>query len=179
MGPYLTFSDRIAMMARMVVPYAILFFLFMLNGIVIPPPLSFLFKAPFFLMAVYYWSIYRPTFMPPLVVFLAGICLDLLQGVPLGCNALLFLLARMVVVDQRRFLVSQMFGTLWLGFSFLNALFLVFEWGLFSLLSFQFSPFPDFMKSLFFGIALFPLVYLVLHATHKILPASSLGGTTL
>ncbi len=163
----------------MVVPYAFLLLLFFLNGVSIPTPVSVVFKAPFFLMAVYYWSVYRPTFIPALLVCLAGFVLDFLDGTPMGANAFLFLLCRMIVVDQRRYLVSQTFSMIWLGFVFLHVLFLCLKWVIYSIVYFTWTAVPEMPYSLFFGFALFPLIYVLLHMAHKMLPAPSLKGKPL
>ena len=58
--------------------------------------------APLLALAgLYYWTIYRPEFLPPSFVFLCGFVLDLLSGGPLGVSSLLFLLTRVVVLPQR------------------------------------------------------------------------------
>ncbi len=45
--------------------------------------------APLFaVMVVYFWTVVRPSLMPPLAVFLAGLALDLLTWTPLGFWAL-------------------------------------------------------------------------------------------
>src|SRR3989442_15724675 len=52
------------------------------------------------LAGVYYWTVYRPELLPPSVVFLCGLVLDLLSGAPLGVSPLLLLLARSLVLSQ-------------------------------------------------------------------------------
>ena len=92
MGPRHSFLDYLALAGRMLVPYSFLAALFILGVVSVPYPLSAFFKAPFLLMAIYYWSIYRPTLLPPLLVFFAGLALDFLTGMPPGLSAVLFLL---------------------------------------------------------------------------------------
>ncbi len=179
MGSYLTSTDRVGAVLRMVFPYAFLLLLFFLNAVSIPTPVSVVFKAPFFLMALYYWSVYRPTFMPAFLVCVAGLVLDFLEGIPVGANALLFLLCRIIVVDQRRYLVSQTFSMVWLGFVFLNIIFVCLKWMIFSLVYFRWASMPEIPSSVFFGMAFFPLIYLLLHMVHKMMPAPSLKGKPL
>ena len=68
------------------------------------------------LMAVYYWSIYRPDLLPLVATFLLGLVQDSLSGTPLGLNVLVLLLVQGVVVSQRRFFHSQTFLVEWWGF---------------------------------------------------------------
>ncbi|MDB5405490.1 MAG: mreD [Rhodospirillales bacterium] len=85
--------------------------------------------APLLALAgVYYWTIYRPDFAPPLAVFACGIVLDLLDGGPLGVGALLLLLARAAVLPQRRFFVNRLFPFVWMGFTMIAAGAILFLW---------------------------------------------------
>jgi rod shape-determining protein MreD len=59
--------------------------------------------------------IYRPDLLPPLATFLLGLVLDLLSGTPLGVSSLLFLIARSIVIRQRRFFVNRPFPFVWMG----------------------------------------------------------------
>src|SRR5258707_3477054 len=69
------------------------------------------------LAGVYYWTIYRPELLPPSAVFLCGFVLDLLSGAPLGVSPLLLLLARSVVMAQRRFFVNRLLPFVLAGFT--------------------------------------------------------------
>ncbi|MCC6597610.1 MAG: rod shape-determining protein MreD [Alphaproteobacteria bacterium] len=169
MRPYLTWMDRFEFVWRAAMPYGLMTLLFILNVISVPYPLSILFKAPFFLMAVYYWSIYRPALVPPWMVFLSGLLLDLLSGLPLGLNALLFVLCRWAAVDQRRYLTSQNFFIVWIGFAFLNVAYVLAQWFVFLLVYRHFYPFSEIGFSLALGTALFPAIYIFMHLSHKLL----------
>lgn len=71
----------------------------------------------FTLMAVFHWTVYRPELLPVSAVFAIGLLLDLLNGTPyVGLSALTLLLARSVVMGQRRFFVNRAFPVMWLGF---------------------------------------------------------------
>ncbi len=73
--------------------------------------------TPFlFLMAVYYWSIYRPDLLPPAAVFAIGILQDILTGGPVGMLALVLLLVQALAVSQRTVLLGQVFSVEWAGF---------------------------------------------------------------
>jgi rod shape-determining protein MreD len=170
MGSYLTLTDRLFFAARMVLPYAVILLLLIMSVMSAPAPLSLIFKAPFFLMALYYWTIFRPSLLPVWLVFLIGLLLDILSGLPLGLNAIIFIVCRIVILDQRRFLMSQSFFMNWLGFSILNSAYQVSQWLLFSLLALRWISFQDLWPPLVLGILFFPVISVVLHLTHKILP---------
>jgi rod shape-determining protein MreD len=85
--------------------------------------------APLLALAgVYYWTVYRPDFAPPLAIFACGVVVDLLDGGPLGVAPLLLLLARTVVLPQRRFFVNRLFPFVWMGFTVLAAGSILFLW---------------------------------------------------
>lgn len=85
--------------------------------------------TPFFaLIAVYFWSIYRPELLPVWAVFLFGVLQDLLTGAPVGITALVLILVWAVAVSQRRVVLGQSFGVEWAGFMLVAAGAGVFAW---------------------------------------------------
>jgi rod shape-determining protein MreD len=170
MGSHLTLIERVGLLLRMLLPYAAIVFLFLMNMMSVPGPLSVIFKAPFFLMALYFWTIVRPTILPVWIVFAFGLVLDILSGAVLGLNAILFMICRIVIYDQRRFLMSQSFVMNWLGFTVLNAAYHGVQWMLFSLIGLRFLSWHDLWPAVVLGVLFFPLVSMILHVTHKVLP---------
>lgn len=167
-----TFAERIGMAFRMIVPYSLIILLFLMNVIAAPPPLSYIFKAPFFLMALYYWTVYRPTVLPVWAIFIFGLMMDVLGYFPLGVNALLFVLCRIVIYDQRKYLMAQSFQMNWLGFMMMNIAYQLTLWICYSALKFHFMPVSQLWMPLVFGALFYPVTSVLLHATHKILPAA-------
>lgn len=154
----------------MSVAYSVMLLLFLLNVISIPYPLSLLLNAPFILIIIYYWTIHRPGLVPVWLVFAAGLCVDILGGLPIGLNALVFVLLRLFVVSQRRFLMGQGFTIIWLGFAMLNCAVHLVQWVVMSVLAWHILPIEPLFSPVFLGIAFFPIVSLLLHVTNKLLP---------
>ena len=71
----------------------------------------------FAVMAVFYWTIYRPERLPYVATFGIGVLQDLLAGTPLGMTALLLLVVQGVVASQRTFFRGKPFLVIWWGFS--------------------------------------------------------------
>ena len=72
-------------------------------------------RPAFMLMAVYYWTILRPT--PPLAVFALGLVLDLLSDYPFGMNAMVLVAVQALTAHNRKFLLGQSFLVIWAGFA--------------------------------------------------------------
>lgn len=170
MALFTTWTEQAEIAARMVVPYGLLAILLLFNMIVLVFSFAGAVKAPLFLMAVYYWSIYRPTLLPIWLVFLAGCILDLISGLPLGLNALIFVITRWRVADQRRFLMSQNFFMIWVGFSLISFIAHFVQWIIIGIIYLAWPPLSAVWFTVFSGTAFFPLVYVALHLTHKVLP---------
>jgi rod shape-determining protein MreD len=84
------------------------------------------------LMAVYHFSLFRPQFLQPLLLFVLGLFTDLLQGgagSPLGISALIFVLVRALLDRNRRYLVDVSFVFIWLGYALLSAFAVALLWG--------------------------------------------------
>ncbi|TVR98870.1 MAG: rod shape-determining protein MreD [Rhodospirillales bacterium] len=85
------------------------------------------------LMAVFYWTLYRPDLMPAVAVFAVGILFDALSGAPLGVNTLAFLALHGLVAGQRRFFYGKPFLLIWLGFAVVAGTAMMAAWALASL----------------------------------------------
>jgi rod shape-determining protein MreD len=73
------------------------------------------------IMAVFYWTIYRPDLFPVAAAFAVGLWQDALVGTPLGLYALLMVLAHTVVATQRRFFQGKSFPVVWWAFAMVAA----------------------------------------------------------
>ncbi len=175
MGYFSTWTESAEGGLRLFAAYLCIALLFMLGSLSFTIPVAGAIKAPFLLMAIYYWSIYRPTLIPPWFVFIIGILADLISSGPLGLNAMVFVAAQWFVTDQRRFLMGQSFIVLWIGFLILCLAAGLIEWAVFALFSDLLPPVRSLLFSAGFGVALFPAICLLLHLTHKLLPDSGAG----
>ena len=170
MGFFSTWSERLDLAVRMVVPYALIGVSLAVNTLNFPIDGGYIFNAPLVIMSIYYWCIYRPSMMPSWLVFGAGIFIDVISGVPLGLNGLIFVLAQWVITDQRRYLTGQSFAMIWVGFIFVVFLTATLEVLLFRVMQ---GVWPNFMDQVISGMGascLFPIFYWFLHMSHKILP---------
>jgi rod shape-determining protein MreD len=122
----------------------------------------------FTLMAVYHWTIYRSDLLPPIAVFTAGLLLDLLNGTPyVGTSSLSLLLARSVLLGQRRFFVNRLFPVLWAGFLLVDAGVTLFEWALVSFLHGAALGLEPFVFEAALTVASFPVGSYLLARTQR------------
>lgn len=122
------------------------------------------------LIAVYYWSIYRPDLLPLAATFLIGIMQDTLSGAPLGLSSLVLLLVQGVVVSQRRFFHGKTFLVEWWGFMLVAPVALLMTWFLASLYHGLFVAPRPLGFQLLLTIALYPaLTWLFARAQHYLL----------
>ena len=169
MRAFLTVTERLEIAARLLLVYALIGAMFLLDIAAAPDPLAFLFVAPYTLMALYYWTISRPLISPAIMAFTLGLLLDILGGYPLGLFALLFTVVRLLLAGQRRVLMAQGFVIFWVGFVIVSALTYISAWAIMSLVNWHFLPLTDLIQPILMGSLLFPLVSAFLSLTHKIL----------
>lgn len=125
-------------------------------------PLGIPYFAPvtplFTVMAVYYWTIYRPDLLPSYAVFAAGLMQDVLSGEPVGLMALVLLLVHGVCLSQRRVLAGKSFLVGWFGFSLVAAGAAFVSWLLVSIYYTQLvDPLPGAVQ-LGASVALYPVL---------------------
>ncbi len=164
--------------ARFLVAYALLAVVFFAGIISVPLFSHITLSISFLMMAVYYWSISRPTLIPSWMVFVLGLLTDTLTMIPLGVNALMLLIIQRLVVRQRRYLMAQPFILLWLGFVVVNALSWLALWAGYQLLAHISLELNSVLFSFLISAFTFPFMYIILHQTHRILedpPAKNSG----
>lgn len=171
--PYSRNRDYFGFVARMVPgTTTMLFVLLSLLPFHVP---SFGSIAPAFaLMAVFHWSVYRPDLLPPTIVFIAGLLLDLLNGTPyVGLSALVLLLVRTGVLSQRQVFSHRPFSILWLGFFGAAVGAFTLEWAFVSLMQVQALPPRPFIFQTLITTACFPIGSYLLALAHRAMPALS------
>lgn len=92
------------------------------------------------LACVFFWSLVRPSSMPPPAVFLLGLLSDLLGLRPPGVGALTLLAAHGLAVRGRRVLAGQGLLVAWLAFVAVAAGAAALEWAMTGLLTFRLLP---------------------------------------
>jgi rod shape-determining protein MreD len=119
------------------------------------------------LAAVYFWSLFRPAAMPPPIVFLLGLLLDLLGYLPIGAGVLTLLLVYALAGRWRRMLTQQGFVVVWLAFIGVGTGAAALLWALTSLLSLRLMPAGPALFQATLTAALYPALAILLIRAHR------------
>lgn len=152
---------------RAALPFLVTMLCGILAGLPVRLPLPVPLSPDLPLMAVFYWTIYRPDLMPPSVILAAGLLLDLLAGGPVGITSLAFLLVSGVLMTQRRVFLSKPFAVTWWGFALIATLVAAIRWAMAALIAGRSVPLAEPTGQLLATVALFPLVAWVLVVTQR------------
>jgi rod shape-determining protein MreD len=123
----------------------------------------------FALMAAYHWTIYRPQLLPAAALFVIGTIQDLLSGGLVGATALVLVLARAIVLGQRRHFVNRSFRFVWARFMLLAAGATLFLWVLHSLFAAQLLDFRAAVIGAALTVSLFPAASFLLGRSQRAL----------
>jgi rod shape-determining protein MreD len=114
------------------------------------------------LACVYFWSLFRPTAMPPPVVFLIGLLFDLLGYSPLGVGVSTLLMVHGLAVRWRHVLTRLGLLPAWLAFAGFAAGASLVGWTLTALLSFRLLPITPALFQAVLTAALYPTLAILL-----------------
>lgn len=129
-------------------------------------------KPLFTCLAVFYWSVYRPTLVPLWLAFFLGLVIDLYSGYPLGLNALGLTLLRAFITGQRRHFLGQPFINILLGFSLAVLLYYVLYWCVMGIMDGVFASAVPLLVKVLSSIVLFSPFVLIMRILHRALPSN-------
>lgn len=131
------FGQSLDHTARRLVPF-LTTLLFLLAGSVAWPLPHFGAIAPALgLIAIFFWTVHRPDLLSLPVVFLVGLLNDVINYLPLGLTAFVFVAARQIVLRQRRLFLGQSFVVFWAGFTVVQLIAMFSGWALLSVFNRQ------------------------------------------
>jgi rod shape-determining protein MreD len=115
---------------------------------------------------VFFWSLFRPASLPPLLVFALGVLADLLGYGPIGIGVLTLLMAHGLAMLWRRVLTRQGFMVVWLAFTAVAIGAAALQWALTSLLTFRLLPAGPALFQMALSAGLYPLLAVILTRAH-------------
>ena len=140
----------------------------LLGSIVWPLPHFGAVAPPLALMAIYYWSLHRPDLFRPSMAFAIGLLHDVINYLPLGLSALLFVAAHQIVFRERRYFVGHSFFMMWSGFVLTVCAVMLLQWLLLDIIRWQMIPPVPVLIQTLIAIALFPLPCWLLIALQRL-----------
>lgn len=165
--PRATLGRRLDILARSGFPACITILLMLLTRAPLDLPEQAALLPAVAMGCVWFWSVFRPGAMPPPVVFVIGLLLDLLGYMPLGVGVFTLLAVHGVAISMRRRLSRHGFAWNWLVFAGVAAGASLLIWLLVMLLTFRLlSPSP----SIFIAVltsAIFPLLAVPFAGAHR------------
>lgn len=164
------YRQKIDHFARMLVPGICTVLLLLLSLTPIGLSGMALFPIDVCLISIYYWAIFRPAALPFWFVFLLGIVRDALMGMPLGLSSLIFILFRLVVLSQQRYLIKETFWATWAGFGIVAIPTLTVQWLLASAYVREVQPLMPAIMQWIFTFGLYPVLHIVFNALYGFLP---------
>ncbi|HEY1934843.1 MAG TPA: rod shape-determining protein MreD [Acetobacteraceae bacterium] len=119
------------------------------------------------LSSVWFWSVFRPTGMPPPAVFLIGVLYDLLGWQPIGTGVLVLLLLHGAALRARRPLATGGFLLIWLGFAAAATAAAALEWALTCLLTWRLLPPAPAIFQAVLSASIYPALAIVFARAHR------------
>ena len=178
MLPFSSIGERLDDIARFTAVYFLITIFFIAEIIALPSPFDGFKHVPFLMITVYFWAVYRPNVLPPLLVFILGLMADVITGMPIGVGAIILVLLNWAISSQRAFITAQSFAMTWLVFGIVYVGIVVMQWLIFGLIQFQWSPINHITPQFIAGIIAFPFVAGAYHLAHKMLPAANFTLTS-
>ncbi len=167
--PALTIGRRLDIAARHAFPVGTTVLLMLLTELPLKMPGQAALLPAVALIGVWFWSLVRPSSMPPLAVFVTGFLLDMGAYLPLGTGVLTLLIAHGMATRFSRTLIQQGFAMIWLVFGFVATGAAALLWLLTALLTFRLlSPAPAFFQAAI-TVALYSVLAIPLASAHRTL----------
>lgn len=163
------FAQHLDLWARYMMPAVTTMFLALLNVVPLGLPAISDVTPVVTMMAVFYWAVYRPDLLPPVVVFALGLTQDILLGSPTGLMALTLLAMHGVTITQRQAFLGKPFAVAWLGFAVISAGAFVVMWLVTCILATELLLTPAVLFQFALTAICFPLAAWVFVRVHRYL----------
>jgi len=121
------------------------------------------------IMAVFFWSLYRPDLLPAAAVFAVGVVYDALCCSPIGVYTAVFVLFHVAVTAQRRFLGGKPFAIVWISFAVFAAAAMILAWFIASVWHVVLLPGNALAFQYLVTIGCFPLLASAFYAWQRLL----------
>lgn len=162
-------SENAKKIWHLTAPGVLIACLFILNIIPHAIPEYGTIKPDLILIVIFYWSVHRPTIMPPSISFILGLLMDVFSAFPLGLNAFIFVLVQKFISDQRKLFLGQPYYVLWIGFAFICVVANALKTAVFTLMNNNLPSTGEIALHVGLTVAIFPLITILLIGAHKLM----------
>lgn len=121
-------------------------------------------------MAIYYWTSYRPGALPDWFIFLLGILRDSIEGIAIGISPCVYLIIRLIVASSRGLYRKGSFLIIWQGFAVMALIAIVGKWLLLSFLMDTPLVLDSAIMQLMVSIAMYPVFHWFFNLVNLIMP---------
>jgi rod shape-determining protein MreD len=163
--------SRMDLLARNLTPLVTTFLIVVVAAVPTRLPLLGLVAPSLTLIAVYYWTVYRPDLMGAVLILALGLLQDLLIGGPPGVTPFVLLVVYLAVVSQRRFFSGRSFGLVWWGFMLISTGAATLTWITHVVLTGTLLDPRAAGVGLLLTILLYPPIAYALSQAHRLVPA--------
>ena len=143
-------------LARGLVPFALSVLLVLAAFLPWPVPNYADIAPSVSIMVVFYWTITRPDLMPSAAAAAIGLIEDVMQGAPLGFNALVLLIACSLARSQQPHIAGRPFALHWAAFVIMATLTELMRWALLSVITGVFVALGPVSLHLLMTVAFYP-----------------------
>jgi len=149
-------------LARRLVPFALSVLLVLAGTLPWPVPNYADIAPSFSIMVVFFWTITRPDLMPNIAALAIGLVEDVMQGAPLGFNAMVMLIACGLARSQQPHIAGRPFALHWAAFVIIATLAELLRWALLSAIASGFVGLAPVSLHLLMTVAVYPVLAWVL-----------------
>jgi rod shape-determining protein MreD len=125
----------------------------------------------FTLAAIFFWTLFRPSSVPPPLVFVIGFLADLIGEMPIGSSVLVLLLTQLLVIRSRRFLPQKGFLFVWVVFVGVAAVAAFLQWALACVMNWAIYPPVGGVLQFLLSAGLYPVLATAFTHAHRTLAA--------
>lgn len=143
--------------SRAALPFMTTLLFTFFSVIALPLPYIGTVMPPLAVIAVYYWSLHRPDLFGPGLAFVIGLLFDIINFLPPGLSALLFVGIQQTIYRQRRFFAGHSFFMMWTGFVLTMTTVMLCEWILLCVIRWQAIPVLPALIQALLVILIFPV----------------------
>ncbi|MDB2415460.1 rod shape-determining protein MreD, partial [Rickettsiales bacterium] len=118
---------------------------------------------------IYYWSLFVPPVVNLWFLLFLGILRDILSGVPIGLNIVVYIALGFFIKSQVDRIPSDKFNSVWLFMGIISVFVVLFQWLILSLANGNLLGIKDAIMQILLTIATYPLWHWIFALVHETL----------